>query len=46
MKGLELYDGGAYLVGGKIAEKGPKASDEAREGTMAYKIISLSIWSI
>lgn len=39
MKGLELFEGGAYLVGGKIAETGAKAHDEAREGTMAYKIM-------
>ncbi len=39
MKGVELYENGAFLVGGSIAEKGSKAPDEAREGTMAYKIM-------
>ncbi len=39
MKGLELKDSGAYLVDGRISDKGAKAPSEAREGTMAYKIM-------
>ncbi len=39
INGVELLEGGAFLSNGRIADKGSRLPDEAREGTMAYKIM-------
>ncbi len=41
MKGIQLTEKGAYLIGGKIVPSAPgaKSPAEAREGAMAYKIM-------
>ena len=39
INGVELLEGGAFLSDGRISGKGTRLPDEAREGTMAYKIM-------
>ncbi len=37
---IKLYEGGAYLRNGRLAEEAPESAQEARKGTMAWKILN------
>ena len=37
---IKLYEGGAYLRNGRLAEEAPESAQEARQGTMAWKILN------
>ncbi len=37
---ITLYEGGAYLRNGRLAEEAPESAQEARQGTMAWKILN------
>ena len=37
---IKLYEGGAYLRNGRLAEEAPESAQEARQGTIAWKILN------
>ena len=37
---IKLYEGGACLRNGRLAEEAPESAQEARKGTMAWKILN------